>query len=645
MRLIPRADGHGRVPAVEVMIATPFIRDCIINKDKTKLIHEAIAAGVSQYGMQTFDQSIFQLYKKELITLRRGAAPREQPGRVQAQDPGHPVHLRHGRRGDGADDAVLRPGEVAEAMPRSATGAPAPERLSAGTAAARPPRSLGRRSCAARCAARGHDAGARSRRRSSGCDASATWTTRASPSASRAAASRTRATGARSSARGSSGAAWGASETEAGLAGALREVDEKAVLDSAGAPLLASARECRAAHAGCRGCGRSCCGVASPRASCAQRLSALWPRWADALEGLEPAEPGDIGRPSTETRRDARGDRVKTADEIRSGFLRYFEERGHRVVTSSSLVPQNDPTLLFANAGMNQFKDVFLGREKRDYARAASSQKCVRAGGKHNDLENVGVTARHHTFFEMLGNFSFGDYFKQDAIAFAWEFLTRELGLPVDRLKVTIFKGDGAVPRDDEAHGFWTAHVAGGPHPRARAEGQLLGHGRHRSLRSVLRDPLLPGRRAALRREAAGGACLGVECECDRWLEIWNLVFMQYDRDAHGTLQPAARALRRHRDGPRAHRRGRAGQALQLRHRPLHARCSTRSARRAGTQLRRRGGRRRLAARRRRPPARDDLPDRRRRPARQRGPRLRAAQDHAPRDAPRHASSASRTPS
>ena len=146
---------------------------------------------------------------------------------------------------------------------------------------------------------------------------------------------------------------------------------------------------------------------------------------------------------------------MKTADDIRSGFLRYFEERGHRVVKSSPLVPQNDPTLLFANAGMNQFKDVFLGREQRDYKRAASSQKCVRAGGKHNDLENVGVTARHHTFFEMLGNFSFGDYFKKDAIAFAWEFLTRDLGLAKDRLKVTIFEGEGGVPRDDEAHGFW----------------------------------------------------------------------------------------------------------------------------------------------------------------------------------------------
>ncbi|HSF03739.1 MAG TPA: alanine--tRNA ligase-related protein, partial [Solirubrobacterales bacterium] len=131
-----------------------------------------------------------------------------------------------------------------------------------------------------------------------------------------------------------------------------------------------------------------------------------------------------------------------TADQIRAAFLAFFQERGHRVVKSSSLVPESDPTLLFANAGMNQFKDVFLGKETRDYTRAASSQKCVRAGGKHNDLENVGVTARHHTFFEMLGNFSFGDYFKRDAIAFAWEFLTVELGLPADRLWASVHEDD-----------------------------------------------------------------------------------------------------------------------------------------------------------------------------------------------------------
>src|SRR2546422_9097666 len=127
---------------------------------------------------------------------------------------------------------------------------------------------------------------------------------------------------------------------------------------------------------------------------------------------------------------------------IREEFLRFFEERGHRRVPSSSLIPAQDPTLLFANAGMNQFKDVFLGEEKRDYSRAASSQKCVRAGGKHNDLDNVGYTRRHHTFFEMLGNFSFGDYFKRDAIAFAWELITKDFGLPKEKLYITVFRED-----------------------------------------------------------------------------------------------------------------------------------------------------------------------------------------------------------
>src|SRR3954467_6958298 len=139
----------------------------------------------------------------------------------------------------------------------------------------------------------------------------------------------------------------------------------------------------------------------------------------------------------------------RSAAEIREAFLRFFEERGHRRVKSSSLVPQNDPTLLFTNAGMNQFKDVFTGGESRDYKRAASAQKCVRAGGKHNDLENVGFTARHHTFFEMLGNFSFGDYFKKEAIHYAWEFITQVLKLPKEDLYVTVFE------KDDEAAEIW----------------------------------------------------------------------------------------------------------------------------------------------------------------------------------------------
>jgi alanyl-tRNA synthetase len=227
-----------------------------------------------------------------------------------------------------------------------------------------------------------------------------------------------------------------------------------------------------------------------------------------------------------------------TADEVRSAFLTYFEKRGHRIVKSSSLVPESDPTLLFANAGMNQFKDVFLGKEKRDYKRATSSQKCVRAGGKHNDLENVGVTARHHTFFEMLGNFSFGDYFKKEAIAFGWEFLTKDLGLPKERLTVTVFNGEGGVPRDAEAHEYWRAHVP---------EGRILELGMKDNFWAMGdTGPCGPcseihydqGNALPCAEEEAGRACLGVECECDRWLEVWNLVFMQYDRDADGKLNP-----------------------------------------------------------------------------------------------------------
>ncbi len=229
---------------------------------------------------------------------------------------------------------------------------------------------------------------------------------------------------------------------------------------------------------------------------------------------------------------------MKTADEIRSAFLRYFEERGHRVVKSSPLVPQNDPTLLFANAGMNQFKDVFLGKEKRDYTRAASSQKCVRAGGKHNDLENVGVTARHHTFFEMLGNFSFGDYFKKDAIEFGWELLTRDLSLPKDRLKVTVFSGEGGVPRDDEAHRFWQAHVAEDRILELGMKDNFWAMGEVGPCGPCSEIHYFQGDHLPCAEEAAGRRCLGVECECDRWLEVWNLVFMQYDRDDRGTLNP-----------------------------------------------------------------------------------------------------------
>ncbi len=218
-----------------------------------------------------------------------------------------------------------------------------------------------------------------------------------------------------------------------------------------------------------------------------------------------------------------------TANEIRSRFLRYFEERNHTLVPSSPLIPHNDPTLLFINAGMNQFKDLFLGREKRDYVRASSAQKCVRAGGKHNDLENVGRTARHHTFFEMLGNFSFGDYFKEDAIRYAWEFLTVEMELPVAKLWITVFQDDDeafAIWRDqiglpeervirmDEKDNFWSMGDTGPCGPCSEIH---IDQGEEMS---------------------CGPDCGIGSCDCDRYLELWNLVFMQFDRSADGVLTP-----------------------------------------------------------------------------------------------------------
>ena len=217
-----------------------------------------------------------------------------------------------------------------------------------------------------------------------------------------------------------------------------------------------------------------------------------------------------------------------TGNEIRARFLKYFEERGHTIVSSSSLVPHNDPTLLFTNAGMNQFKDCFLGDEKRAYVRATTAQKCVRAGGKHNDLENVGRTARHHTFFEMLGNFSFGDYFKKEAIAYAWYFLTEELGLDKDRLYVSVYTDD------DEAANIWH-HQEGVPRERIfRFEEDNFW-----SMGDT--GPCGPCSEIFYDNGPEIGCdspnCT-VGCDCDRYMEIWNNVFMQYDRQPDGTLIP-----------------------------------------------------------------------------------------------------------
>ena len=230
-----------------------------------------------------------------------------------------------------------------------------------------------------------------------------------------------------------------------------------------------------------------------------------------------------------------------TAAQIRELYLRFFEERGHRRVASSALVPQNDPTLLFTNAGMVQFKDVFTGREKRDYARATSSQKCVRAGGKHNDLENVGFTARHHTFFEMLGNFSFGDYFKKDAITWAWEWVTSEkwLSIEKERLSATVFAGEGSIPWDEEAFLLWKAQ--GIPEERIHklgAKDNFWAMGDTGPCGPCSELHYFQGNDIPCAEEQAGKKCLGVACDCDRWLEIWNLVFMQFERGADGAMKP-----------------------------------------------------------------------------------------------------------
>jgi alanyl-tRNA synthetase len=224
-----------------------------------------------------------------------------------------------------------------------------------------------------------------------------------------------------------------------------------------------------------------------------------------------------------------------SGSEIRETFLRFFETKGHRRVHSSSLVPHNDPTLLFTNAGMNQFKDVFLGLERRDYNRATTSQKCVRAGGKHNDLENVGFTRRHHTFFEMLGNFSFGDYFKREAIAYAWELCTSDewFGIPKDKLYVTIFEGADGVPRDDEAEQYWIE--VGVPKERIFTMGMKDNFW-------AMGDTGPCGPCSEIFYDMGIGASetqdkdLPFPQDDARYVEIWNLVFMQFERDSTGTL-------------------------------------------------------------------------------------------------------------
>jgi alanyl-tRNA synthetase len=227
-----------------------------------------------------------------------------------------------------------------------------------------------------------------------------------------------------------------------------------------------------------------------------------------------------------------------TSKEIRSSFLAYFEKQGHRIVPSSPLVPHEDPTLLFTNAGMNQFKDVLLGKEKRSYNRATTVQKCMRVSGKHNDLENVGPSFRHHTFFEMLGNFSFGDYFKREAIPFAWTLLTDVWQIPKDRLTVTIFQGDASAPRDAEAYDTWKTLLPAERIVELGAADNFWEMGDTGPCGRSSEIYFFRGASVACGEELAGRSCRGVECSCDRYVEIWNNVFMEFDRQADGTLNP-----------------------------------------------------------------------------------------------------------
>src|SRR5437899_3864713 len=232
-----------------------------------------------------------------------------------------------------------------------------------------------------------------------------------------------------------------------------------------------------------------------------------------------------------------------TGSEIRRTFLDFFVAKGHREVHSSSLVPHNDPTLLFTNAGMNQFKDVFLGLEKREYTRATTAQKCVRAGGKHNDLENVGFTKRHHTFFEMLGNFSFGDYFKKEAIAYAWELVASPewFGIDKNKLYFTVFGGAEVAPGttlgvDEEAKSHWLAQKVSADRifaiPGLKENFWAMGDTGPCGPCSEIHYDM--GQAAT---EAFHGDCK-FPCDCGRYVEIWNLVFMQFNRDVSGKLTP-----------------------------------------------------------------------------------------------------------
>lgn len=229
-----------------------------------------------------------------------------------------------------------------------------------------------------------------------------------------------------------------------------------------------------------------------------------------------------------------------TTDQIRTAYLKFFEDHGHTIVRSSSLVPYNDPTLLFTNAGMNQFKDIYLGKEKRSYVRATTAQKCVRAGGKQNDLDNVGYTARHHTFFEMLGNFSFGDYFKKEAITFAWTLLTEVYKLPKESLMVTVYE------KDDEAYDIWNKQIGLPPEKIVRIgdnKGGLYESDNFWQMGDT--GPCGPCSEIFYDHgeDVQGGPPGSPDEDGDRFIEIWNIVFMQYNRKIDGSFEKLAKPM------------------------------------------------------------------------------------------------------
>jgi len=320
-----------------------------------------------------------------------------------------------------------------------------------------------------------------------------------------------------------------------------------------------------------------------------------------------------------------------TSSQVRETFLKYFESQKHRIVNSSSLVPAGDPTLLFTNAGMVQFKDCFLGIDKRDYTRATTSQKCMRVSGKHNDLFTVGPSPRHHTFFEMLGNFSFGDYFKREAITFAWTFFTEVLGLPADRLWSTVYR------EDDEAVELWR-EIAGLPVERVGRLGKdsnfwsMGPTGPNGPCSEIMYDRGKEHCTCSLH-----GDCTPVTAEeedCDRWWELWNLVFMQFNTDANGVTTPLPKPSVD--TGMGMERITSVMQGVSANYdTDLFIPIMDRIQQVVGRQRRHAGRACRGLPHHRRPLPRDHLPARRRHLAGQRGSQLRSAPDHAARITPR----------